>query len=459
MNHLYNTLKHFLDHRDQKEVPFLLGFSGGPDSLALFHLLLKYREEHGAPFAVAHIDHGWRPESKKEAEEIVALAGKHEVLSHVLTISPQAIEGNLEAGCRDARYKFFSFLCREHGYRAVMLGHHADDQAETVLKRLFEGAALEHLGGMYAVSELNGMTLWRPLLNISKKEILNWLSSQSLQGFEDRTNDDVRFLRARMRRELIPCLSESFGKEISPALCRLGEETRELKEYLDARVNPTLSLIVCGEMGIYLEDESLPEMSSLELKHLIKKFAAIGELSLSREALAKAANLVQTKAVGKSVAAGSQDRMKTLHIDHGHLFMPNRQLGVQSFNEFELLPGKIATDGYWEVLVTEENGEFPRGNCTDWKQLWEEGGEVVLPKGNYQIGAPDLTCLTSRGETLAKRLSSEKVPVPLRSAVPVVLKEGTVVHEFLSGKRLLTVNSNEIKGIKVSIRWLGKVSG
>ena len=96
-----------------------------------------------------------------------------------------------------------------------MLGHHADDWAEVVLKRLFEGASLPSLGGMTPHSSLKGMSLYRPLLPFPKKQILNWLSEQEISYFVDKSNESSEFLRGRIRLEMIPYLTQSFGKAIS----------------------------------------------------------------------------------------------------------------------------------------------------------------------------------------------------------------------------------------------------
>lgn len=434
MEHLYSVITEFLKDRTDQETPLLLGFSGGPDSLALFHLLIKYREERGTPFAIAHVDHGWRRESQEEAEAIARMGEDHNVTSHTMTLSPLAMEGNLEAACRDARHQFFAFLCREHGYKAVLLAHHADDQAETVLKRLFEGASLDRLGAMRTVVHLDGLEVWRPLLGVRKKEILAWLSDRGLKGFHDTTNEDVRFLRARMRHELIPYLSTQFGKEVSPALCRLGEEASELEDYLDAKIAPLLNAAVCGAMGFYLDKDQLKELLPLEKKHLIRRFAALGGMHLSRDAIADAASLLENRAIDKCVSVGSGKMARTLHLDNERLFLPKILLDPIASADQILVPGKVVRLGHWEVAAEEGVGEFPRGKPTDWRELWRWGGELALPKGDYRIGAPVLNGKMLTGETLAKRYSGDKAPVLLRSIVPVMYQKDLIAHEFLTGR-------------------------
>ncbi len=227
-NKLETKIIDFLERHCEKEKTFLLALSGGPDSIALFHLL------RGVDFSfeVAHIDHSWRPESSKEAETLQALCLKYHLTFHLHTLAPPE-GGNLEDKARGERLAFFRRLCKQRELRGVFLAHHADDQAETVLKRVLEGASLPKLRGLAPVKEVQGLALHRPLLTTRKKELLEWLEKRGYHYFEDGTNRDPRFLRGRLRHEILPSLSKQFGKQVSTSLCRLGEAASELAEFLE----------------------------------------------------------------------------------------------------------------------------------------------------------------------------------------------------------------------------------
>lgn len=165
---MIDILSKFLIQHRKTNKPLLLALSGGPDSLALFHLLLEVSKEHSIPFAIAHVDHGWRPESGTEAEILKELAQKHDLGFHLKKLDPKSLEGNLEDACRSERLQFFKELCQAHEYEAVLMGHHADDAAETVLKRLFEGSSLKAVAGLQEVSCYDDLQIWRPLLKKTK---------------------------------------------------------------------------------------------------------------------------------------------------------------------------------------------------------------------------------------------------------------------------------------------------
>ena len=132
------------------------------------------------------------------------LANELKLPFHLKTLNPQTLVGNLEAACRNERLKFFKELSKQHGYQAVILAHHADDQAETVLKRVFEGADLTCMGGLKEKSEINGLSVWRPLLNVSKNDVLIWLQQHGHVAITDKTNLDPKYLRGRCRIQIIP---------------------------------------------------------------------------------------------------------------------------------------------------------------------------------------------------------------------------------------------------------------
>lgn len=197
--------------------PVILALSGGPDSTCLLALLLKYQKLYPLTLHVAHVDHGWRPESAAEA---TALCASCPVPFHLHTLDMDPTASNLEDLGRQERLLYFSHLYQELNAEALLMAHQADDQAETVLKRLFEGGPLH---GLLPEKMLHGMRILRPLLDIRKERLLAYLSAANIPYLTDSTNTDPRFLRSRMRQTLIPLLEAHFGKKITGPLCRLAK--------------------------------------------------------------------------------------------------------------------------------------------------------------------------------------------------------------------------------------------
>jgi tRNA(Ile)-lysidine synthase len=296
---LKQTVQKFLNQYHQVGDPLLLALSGGSDSMALYHVLKTLRVD----FAVAHVNHNWRPESKAEADQLQRLVS---TTFHLHALDPKSLTGNLEDACRGERLAFFKKLCADYGYKAVIMGHHADDQAETVLKRLFEGASIAQLGGIREVSSNEGVEIWRPLLTISKGSIIDYCSKGGIAFFDDYTNRDERYLRARMRQTLMPMLSQAFKKEIAKPLAKLGSDSQELKDYLDQKVELLLKnkVQINGRWRL-----DLSESHPVEIKHLLKRFLG------SSAQIDDAADLIIQKKPDKSIG--------TLYIHMGNIFSPS----------------------------------------------------------------------------------------------------------------------------------------
>jgi tRNA(Ile)-lysidine synthase len=276
------TVSLFLAKHWEKHRPLLLGYSGGPDSKALLYTLLDAgcKSVH-----LAHVDHGWRGRS---AEEATALELEAKSLGlPFFTCRLESIEGELAA--REARFAFFLSLFKKVPFQALLLAHQAEDRAETVLKRVLEGAHLPFLGGMEEVSQMQGMELWRPLLSVHRKEIDAYLKSKHLEALIDPTNFDPAYLRARMRLELFPLVEKHFGKGIAKNLSCLSDRAYELKAYLENKTS-----------GI-LPNADLSKLERIEARYLLQKWAKI---PLSRDLLERVLDAIFSKKPNKKIAPG-----------------------------------------------------------------------------------------------------------------------------------------------------------
>jgi tRNA(Ile)-lysidine synthase len=197
----------------------LAGVSGGPDSVALLDALvaLGYRPH------VCHLNHQWRgKQSDADAEFVGKLAGKYGL---PVTIGSRRVPHNEDAA-RQARLKFFERVARKTGIHTVALAHTADDQVETFLMRLIRGAGATGLAGMAPDRKIGALRVVRPLLDVSRQEVLKYLSAHRLKYREDASNRDRRFLRNRVRHELLPLLEKNYNPAIRDVVLRTAEILR-----------------------------------------------------------------------------------------------------------------------------------------------------------------------------------------------------------------------------------------
>lgn len=194
----------------------LIAVSGGPDSTALAHLLVHYGRRVGvrSKIMLLHVNHGWRGEASTSDARFVQLQGRRwGVPVKIINLRPPSKSSHAgeswEDLARRERAKIFAEVAKER--KAVVLtAHHAEDLAETVLWRLFTGAARTHGGGIAAVHHEK----LRPLLRVRKRDLAEYLREENQDWREDATNFEGRFMRSRMRQQLMPLIEELFPRAI-----------------------------------------------------------------------------------------------------------------------------------------------------------------------------------------------------------------------------------------------------
>lgn len=222
----------------------LVAVSGGPDSVALLHLLNELREELSMHLEVAHLQHGMRgEEAKEDARFVQRLAAKLELPFHLKEIDLPGMKlsagaGNLEELARQARYRFFADLAVEKNLRKIATGHTLDDQAETALMWFLRGAGSKGVGGMAPLSQITGsagdpVDVIRPFLEVSKAEILEYLKDRGLEFRVDATNRDSMLLRNWFRLELLPSIQQRLDARAPARLAQQAEIFRDEDALLD----------------------------------------------------------------------------------------------------------------------------------------------------------------------------------------------------------------------------------
>mmetsp|Transcript_37194 Transcript_37194/g.60223 ORF Transcript_37194/g.60223 Transcript_37194/m.60223 type:complete len:266 (-) Transcript_37194:33-830(-) len=242
------------------------------------------------------------------------------VLVHRLSL--QHSNENLENASRNARYRTLSDWAKELGAQTVLLAHHADDQAETVLKRVLEGADITSLGAMRPVSTMDtGVVLWRPLLNVTKREVLSYLDELRktrllcMEPLNDPSNLDVKFTRARMRETILPDLTQAFGKEVSTNLSLLADASSDLKDYMHHILLPYLELAAgdSSSMQILLDLADLAPLHPFEAKQLVRILSQKMGLTPSRGVVANIARILLDKPSIAKVVYMGQGLCCTIH--------------------------------------------------------------------------------------------------------------------------------------------------
>ncbi len=193
------------------------GVSGGPDSMALLAgmCVLAARERGreagaGSPFEVlaVHVNHHLRPEADADAAWVRKTCERLGVNSRVVDVHPDVGSGNVAAMARELRYAALAQAARQFGASAIVVGHHADDQLETMLMALCRGAGLDGLRGMSWRRRVDAVDLLRPLLGVTKADCESFCAAAGIEWLVDPSNLRTDKARSRLRRDVVPILEE-----------------------------------------------------------------------------------------------------------------------------------------------------------------------------------------------------------------------------------------------------------
>jgi tRNA(Ile)-lysidine synthase len=242
---LVRAVRRFLETH---ELPLsgVVAVSGGPDSVALLRGLLALRRGEGR-LIIAHLNHQLRGgESDADEEFVHGLGSLHgvEVVCERVDVKALAHEAgdNLESVARRYRYTWLTDVARRFRLSWVATGHTANDQAETVLHRIIRGAGLKGLRGIAARRPLtDGIDLIRPLLSVTRADVLAYLVELGQTFREDRSNADVSLTRNRIRHELLPMLTARFNPSVVDGLVRLATQADELYRMQEAAARQLLA--------------------------------------------------------------------------------------------------------------------------------------------------------------------------------------------------------------------------
>lgn len=213
----------------------VVAVSGGVDSMTLLHALCELRDDWKLWLAVAHLDHRMRRDSEQDARfvadhaESLKLPFVQETIDVPTYVRTEKLSP--EEGARKMRYRFLAKTARELDAGVVALGHNLDDRVETCFIHLLRGAGLAGLAGIPPVRRDGELRYIRPLIESSRSEILAYAHAQGLAYREDPTNQDKKYMRNRVRWELLPLLHE-YNPNVLETVARAEETLRKANEYL-----------------------------------------------------------------------------------------------------------------------------------------------------------------------------------------------------------------------------------
>lgn len=429
----------------------IVGVSGGADSLCLLHLLCKIQTEWNLTLSIVHVNHGIRgKEAEEDANYVAQLADEWNLpffLIHedVKTLAKQKGKTEEEAG-RDLRYDEFERIRKEQGADWIAVAHHQDDQAETILFQMLRGSSVRGIMGM---PPKRGNII-RPLLNMNRRQIENYLAQENITYRQDYTNEDTKYARNYIRKELLPQLEQNLNSQAARHITEMASDAREWLTYIEKQAKPVAKeLISENEAGeIVLDIPALMQQEKVICDEVLRMYfekGICGAKDITRKHYEQVRELWE-KETGKKICLPNQmiaerrydrlylysDNKETLQSDvlNSKFPMQNLECGIPSVNIVNRNEEDIRITF---TLVNRKDlpQEIPEKDYTKWFDYDKirddlslrnprEGDFIILDKSGHR-------------KKLNRYFIDQKIPASQRKE-QLVLAEGSNVLWVIPGR-------------------------
>ncbi len=409
------------------ECPLTVAFSGGVDSTVVLHLLTCLRDLEGiSDVRAVHVHHGLSRYADQWAEHCQSLCEQWQV---PLTIARVFLENNghgLEQAARDARYQVFVDAVKEGG--CLLQGHHRDDQAETVLLRLFRGTGVDGIQGIPEKRSLGNGLLLRPLLNVPQSAIDEYACANNLQFIEDDSNTDERFSRNFLRRRLIPMVEERWPGA-SERLVEFVREVGQINQTVQQQTAEQLAVCIDYRPQWLLDRQPLINLATLQSLDTSSQRRVVREW-LKRQGIQPPSRETLEQIFGEVVEA---------RIDAEPLLKVTTRFTLTRYQQMLVVLDEEVSLQAFEPMIWDWQNEpevvlGDRSLICSAKQ--EHNGRAIrlpqktlLIKRRCHISGDEKFAIAGRQgrKTLKKWLQDYKVPPWLREYLPLVFAGGQMV--------------------------------
>ena len=419
----------------------VVGFSGGPDSVFLVEMLKKLQHFFNFKIYLVHINHLLRGEDADSDENFSFEYAKKNNLEIFIKRIPvkeiaKEIGKTLEEVGREERYKFFSEIYEKVGATKIATAHNKDDQIETFLFRLIRGTSLQGLEGI----KIKNNNVIRPISEIYKKDILEYLNKNEIQYKIDKTNFENEFTRNSIRLDLIPFIEERYNIKFKDKIFSLIKEIRENNQ------NNSLNLsdYTDSENRIILEKTKF--LSNFDKKNLLSLFLNKKNIEVNRNKINEISSLIKNNGTKKI------DLDKTYRIvkDYTYLYIEDKKENcVINNNVIQVkIPSEQIFDNFKITVSAVENLDIPKEkNQYLLDAIYNDIIEVRYRKEGDRIFL---------GEKHSKKIKEifidQKIPKDIRDRLPIFLYNNTIFWIYNVKKAYIPkINKNENKLIKVLI--------
>lgn len=227
------NIDNFLKNIDLNNDNYIvIGVSSGPDSMALLHMLKK---NLNCKIVCAHINHNIRSQSNEEEKYLKEYCQKENIIFESTKITNYQ-KNNFENEAREKRYLFYEKILKKYNSHNLFLAHHGDDLIETIIMKIIRGSNIEGYAGIKEISKIKDYKIIRPLLNLTKNNIIKYNKENNIKYYIDNTNEDTKYTRNRYRKKILPLLKEE-DKNVHLKFLKYSNTLQEYDNYIKYDIN------------------------------------------------------------------------------------------------------------------------------------------------------------------------------------------------------------------------------
>lgn len=440
MNDILNKLENLPNN-----IKIVAAVSGGPDSMALLNLLNQIKNKKNIQVICAHVNHKLRKESKEEAKMVQNYCQKNNLIFEYIEINNY--QGNTEEFARKKRYEFFENLIKKYSASYLLTAHHGDDLTETIIMRLIRGASFKGYAGFKELNDMNNYKIYRPLINKTKDEILNYVQENKIPYVIDKTNNSSAYTRNRIRKYILPKLKQE-NKNVHLKFLEFSESINEIETYLETQIKTLLPIIY--------------KNNKINIKHFLNQENIIQKKLIHhilQENYKNNINKINDKHVSK-ILSTVKNKLPNKKIN-----LPDNKIFIKSYNN-AWIEEKSQTKAYDYTL--NKKITLPNQDVIEIIETTNDTSNYVTKINSKEIKMPLHVRTRKKGDTLIlkglnkhKKLKdifiNEKIPLNERNLWPVLTDNEEKII-WLPGLKKTKFDRENTKNYDIIIRYKKKGS-
>ena len=418
---------------------FVLAVSTGMDSAVMLDAFIEFKKKYNINIIVAHVNHHMREQSEIEEKYIKDRCEKLDIQCFIKGLYFDKLDDNFEATARKLRYEFMLNLVKKQNADYLVLAHHANDNIETIMMRIMRGSSLVGYSGMQEITNMKGVKVIRPFLNISKEEIIKYQHEKQVVYFEDETNSSDDYTRNRIRKEIVPKMFEEC-KDLIHKFTEFRETIYEASLIVNNVRDEFINSHVKTENNIVINRTEFLKLNGYMREEVL--FEILKSYSLSK------VNIKELIKIIDSDIANYNNRFKSLFnfiIEYDNVVITKKD-NYKCFEEVIIdCPGEYIIGDKKIVCVFEKNNKINY----NLKEMWYNTTELPITIRYRKDG--DKILVNGLNKNLNKLFIDLKVPMSLRNNTILACKGENVLMAFGIKKSDLLTRSTLEKNVKIML--------